>query len=58
MEKFVYVYGDDSKKKMIDLGYKLLKSDEKGHEYIFLNQPVEKFEKLEIDYYTSNTLLF
>ena len=31
---FIYVFGDENKDKLIDLGFQLLKSDEKEHVYI------------------------
>ena len=58
MEKFIYVFSEDARDKLIKLGYKLIKSDERNRAYIFENSDILKFEQLDISAIKSNTLTF
>ena len=54
---FIYVFGDENKDKLIDLGFQLLKSDEKEHVYIFENNGTVIDDK-GLVFAFSNTLTF
>lgn len=35
MKKFIYVFNNEAKNKLLNLGYNLIKSDDNSHVYIF-----------------------
>lgn len=35
MKKFIYVFNNEAKNKLLSLGYNLIKNDDNGHVYIF-----------------------
>lgn len=56
MDKFIYVFNENAKNKLIDNGYFLLISDEHNSTYIFENKAEFCFALEDISYITSDTL--
>ncbi len=59
MKKFIYVFSNEDKRKLLEAGYLLLKEDSQNEIYIF-NAPNELSFALNAigDYMESNTLTF
>lgn len=55
---FIYVFDEESKGKLLDMNYKLLKADEKNHIYVFVNGSQEVFALNGINHILSNTITF
>lgn len=56
-EKFIYVFTEEAKNKMIQCGFKLINSDSKYGRYIFENNPkLLKFSKPDVSMIKSNSL--
>ena len=55
---FVYVFDKESRNKLIDLGYQLVKEDPKNFIYVFENKNNIVFEENQIQAVFSNTLTF
>lgn len=56
-EKFIYVFTEDAKKKMIQCGFKLINSDSKYGRYIFENNPkLPNFSRPDVSMIKSNSL--
>ncbi len=59
MEKFIYVFGDAARDKLMAAGYTLMKGDPKKGLYVFLNKPSHFFENKEgLSILYSNHLTF
>ena len=62
MEKFIYVYSEDARDTLIKANFKLLKSDDRNHIYIFENanplNGTQKFALNNVSNIPSNTLTF
>lgn len=58
MTNFVYVFGTDSRDKLIAMQYELLKSDEAQHVYVFLNKECQTFACDGVRFALSDTLTF
>lgn len=56
--KFIYVFGEDGKEKMLQLGYELVSSNKKNNVYVFLNQDRQNFENLDVKAVFSDMLTF
>lgn len=58
--KFIYVFDEDTRKKMLDMGFKALKSDDKNGIYVFKNPDLseEHFAKYDFEVILSNVLTF
>ncbi|MBS4879571.1 MAG: hypothetical protein KH138_04575 [Firmicutes bacterium] len=56
--KFIYVFGEDGKSKMLQLGYELVSSNKKNDVYVFLNQDRQNFENLDVKAVFSDMLTF
>lgn len=58
MEKFIYVIGEATRDRLVDMGYCLLKEDRAKHIYVFLNQENQNFSCTDIKFAMSDTLTF
>lgn len=58
MEKFLYVFDENSRDCLIAAGFHLLKSDKNSNIYVFANQMDMAFELTDVSYVRSNTLTF
>ena len=59
MGKFVYVFSEDAKDRMLKLGHTLLQYDEKSGRYVFaLEDVAECFSLDDVNGVSSNTLTF
>lgn len=59
MKKFIYVFSDDDKTKLLSLGYVLMKKDERQNVYVFENRPTDmNFSDNGIKCVFSNMLTF
>lgn len=57
-EKFIYVFDEEAKKKLLEAGYKLVASYEKKHVYVFANNNSMSFSFDNISCCYSNKLTF
>lgn len=57
-EKFIYVFDAESKKKLLEAGFKLIASYEKKNVYVFLNSNSLSFALNDISCCLSNKLTF
>lgn len=55
---FIYVMDVESKDKLINLGYELLKNDEKNTIWVFSNKEDRQFDSLDIPCVVSDVLTF
>lgn len=56
--KFIYVFSFDSRDKLANAGFDLIKSDEKNSIFVFANQP-DEFDVLDaVSFIASNKLTF
>lgn len=58
MKKFIYVFDKDARDALLKAGFKLLKEDERGNIYIFLNQDKYSYALAEYSYIENDTLTF
>lgn len=58
MNKFIYVFSQSDRDKMLLNGFLLLKSDEQNKMYVFLNEGHSSPEGLDISYILSEKLTF
>lgn len=58
MPKFIYVFSEEEKDKMLESGYEIVKSDKNAHIYVFLNAEHLNFAIGEIKYALSDVLTF
>lgn len=58
MDAFIYVFSQEDKDKLINLGYQLLKSDESNNMFVFANENRAVFSLDNIEYVESNILTF
>lgn len=59
MKEFIYVFSKENRDKMLDLGFVLLKNDEKNSVFVFKSNEKLAFELFTIkDFVESNTLTF
>lgn len=55
---FIYVTDKKSKDKLVELGYELLKGNDKIAIWVFKNKEGQKFDSLNISYVISDVLTF
>lgn len=58
MSKFIYVFDEQARNKLIAGGYELLKSDEFGSSFVFVNNNNATFSLEDVSYIMSDTLTF
>lgn len=58
MKKFIYVFDKDARDALLKAGFKLLKEDERGNVYIFMNQDKSSYALAEFSYIENDTLTF
>lgn len=58
MTKFVYVFAEDARDKLIALGYNLVKADCRQNIYVFENKQTFTFSLNEMEFVLSDTLTF
>ena len=58
VSSFIYVFDEESRDKLLSLQYKLLKSDEQNHIFVFLNEERQDFSCNNIRFALSETLTF
>lgn len=58
MANFIYVFGAESRDRLIALQYELLRADEENHIYVFLNKECQSFSCDDIKFAMSDTLTF
>lgn len=60
MQKFLYVFSEEDKNWLLQLGYKLFKEDERGEQpiYVFYNKETLLFALDEVDHMFSDVLTF
>lgn len=58
MTNFIYVFGTDSRDKLLAMQYELLKSDEVKRIYVFLNKECQNFSCDGVRFALSDTLTF
>jgi len=58
MQKFIYVFDDDSRDALLNSAYELLKSDPKQMVYIFVNKEQINFDCTNMQFALSDTLTF
>lgn len=58
MTKFVYVFAEDARDKLISLGYNLVKADCRQNIYVFENKQTFTFSLNEMEFVLSDTLTF
>lgn len=58
MANFIYVFNEEARDKLLDMQFKMLKSDKNNHIYIFVNDGKGNFSIDDISYVLSNTLTF
>ena len=56
--KFIYVFNQEAKQKMLEKGFRLLKSDDRCNMYAFEDNGNMYFEDLGISFLRSDTLTF
>lgn len=60
--KFIYVFDKEAKERMLEMGYKLMQSNEDKKTYVFLNDSSKKELRFsagsELFYVESNTISF
>ena len=56
--QFIYVFSKEDKEKMEELGYELVKTNQNGKVFVFLNKDQNNFESLPVRGVFSNTLTF
>lgn len=57
-EKFIYVFDESSRDKLLSLNYNLLKSDEREGFYVFYNKQTQNFSKNDFYFVLSDTITF
>lgn len=55
---FLYVMDTENRDKLISLGYKLLKENDRGNMWIFANSNNQTFDNDDISCVVSDTLIF
>lgn len=58
MERFLYVFEEGARDKLLAEGFVLLKSDNKNDVYIFANKTDMNFELVDITFVRSDVLTF
>lgn len=58
MSNFIYIFDEHTKDALLDMGFELLKRDDKSHIYVFVNENRENFSLANRDYVLSDTLTF
>jgi hypothetical protein len=58
MPKFIYVFSEEEKDKMLELNYEIIKCDKDKHVYVFLNTEHLNFAIEEIKFALSDVLTF
>ena len=58
MKKFIYVFTENSRDRLLEKGYRMLQSDETNNIFIFANTEKLSFDLAGIIYLASDTLLF
>lgn len=58
MEKFLYVFDQEARDKLLGDGFTLMKSNDEDGVYIFANQDTATFDLADITFVRSNTLTF
>lgn len=58
MNKFIYVFSQSDRDKMLFKGFLLLKSDQHNNMYVFLNEGNLTLDDLDISYILSDKLTF
>ena len=58
MSKFIYVFNEQAKDYLLASGYELLKSDEFGSSFVFVNNNRATFALEDVSYIMSDTLTF
>ena len=56
--KFIYVFNAPDRDRLISLGYKLLKTDERNNIYVFIFDNDLKFTNIDVSFILSDTLTF
>lgn len=54
---FVYIFTEEDRDKMLENGYRLIKSDNQNNIFIFENSDV-RYEQLGVTFILSNTLTY
>lgn len=57
-EKFIYVFSDEDRDKLIAAGFRMMRHDDKQHIYTFENREDLHFALKNMAYMPSNTLTF
>lgn len=58
MNKFIYVFDEDAKEKLLAKKYTLLKSDTRNNIYVFENKPEQHFDFKDMVYTLSDVLTY
>lgn len=58
MKKFIYVFDKEARDALLKAGFKLMKEDERGNIYIFLNQEKSSYALAEFSYLENDVLTF
>lgn len=58
MPKFIYVFSEQEKDKLLAMKYEMIKRDKEKHIYVFLNKERLDFALGDIKYALSDTLTF
>lgn len=56
--KFIYVYDTKARDELLDMGLRLMKSDDRNNIYVFMNPDRLDFARLDFSYILSDTLTF
>lgn len=58
MNKFIYVFNEDAKKKLLEKNFTLLKSDARNNIYVFENKPEQRLNFSDMVYTLSDILTY
>ena len=58
MSRFIYVFADSDRDKLISLGYTLIKADCRQNLYVFENKQTMQFDLHNISFVYSDTITF
>ena len=56
--KFIYVFSDDARNYLVNMGYRLLTEDSARQIYVFLNKDNQNFSSTDIQFAMSDVLTF
>lgn len=54
----MYVFSNEDRDKLLEIGFRILRSNEKNQIYIFENVDAVKFDKNSVKFVYSNNLVF